>query len=281
MLCIQSVRPHAAIQPFIHSFVQRDAALGSLEVIEPVIVRLGVMVEFKFAGLYEIRTYLNNSTVRPNRISVVGPQTFRRVRLTLCGDIDSLAVMFQPCGFHALFGIPANSVSDISVEGPAVLGNAVSRLYEQLGNLRTFSERVSLLNSFFLHCFRQIRGIPAVYHALHQLTVCRSISIPDAARQAGLSRRQLERKSLVCAGVVPKTLFRIGRIPGLSFPFIVLLILAFFFAGPGYDLISRHRIHPVYRWIVPSMLILGPLTPLMIVASRAWAWHTFTDWLIR
>jgi len=73
----------------------------------------------------------------------------------------------------------------------------------------------------------------------------------------------------------------VGRIPGLSFPMIVLVILAFFFAGPIYDLVTRRRIHTVYQWAVPSMLILGPLTPLMTIAAKTSAWHNFTDWLIR
>jgi len=73
----------------------------------------------------------------------------------------------------------------------------------------------------------------------------------------------------------------IGRIPGASFPIVVLLVLAFTFSGPAYDLITRHRIHPVYRWAIPAMLILSPLTPLTTIASRTSAWHHFTDWLIR
>ncbi len=73
----------------------------------------------------------------------------------------------------------------------------------------------------------------------------------------------------------------IGRIPGISLPLIVLLLLAFFFVGPAYDLITRHRIHPAYLWAVPAMLILSPLTPLTTIASRTSAWHTFTNWLIR
>lgn len=73
----------------------------------------------------------------------------------------------------------------------------------------------------------------------------------------------------------------IGRIPGLSLVPLVLLILAFFFAGPAYDLITRRRIHPAYAWGISAMLILGPLTPLTTIASRTSMWHNFTDWLIR
>jgi len=211
MLRIQTARPDPALQPFVRTIVQRDAALGSLEVVEPVVARLGVMIEFKFAGLYEIRTYVGNTSVRPNRVSVVGPQTFRRVRLSLSGDIDSLVVIFQPCGFHALFGIPTHLVADAGLEGQAVLGNITSHLHERLGELRTFSERTRLLNRYLLECSRRVMRESSVYDALHQLATDPYLSLSDAARQAGLSRRQFERKSLVYAGVAPKTLARISR----------------------------------------------------------------------
>jgi hypothetical protein len=73
----------------------------------------------------------------------------------------------------------------------------------------------------------------------------------------------------------------IGRIPGLTFPIIVLLVLAFLFAGPIWDLLTRRKIHAVYLWAVPTILILSPLTPVMVIVSRTSEWHSFTDWLIR
>jgi uncharacterized membrane protein len=72
----------------------------------------------------------------------------------------------------------------------------------------------------------------------------------------------------------------IGRIPGLSFALMALIVLAFYFAGPIYDWLSRRRVHWVYLWAIPIMLITGPLTPLTRLAARAGAWHRFVDWLI-
>src|SRR5579875_1657139 len=211
MVHVLSVRPDPALWPFIHLFVQREANLGSVELVEPVVARLGVKVELKFAGLYEIRTYSGDSPVRPNRISLIGPQTFRRVRLTLSGRVESLAIIFQPCGFHALFDTPTNYLADISREGHAVLGRDISHLYEQLGNLRTFSERTELLNGYFLQGLRKLKSRSPVYDALHRLAARRDFAISDAVQQTGLSRRQLERKSLVYAGMPPKNLTRIAR----------------------------------------------------------------------
>jgi len=210
MVDVQSSPPHPALRPFVCSFVQRDAQLGSSEFVEPVVARLGVKIEFKFAGLYQIRIFASNSLITPNRISVVGPQTFRRVSLTLSGRIQSLAVTFQPCGFHALFRTPTNSLADITTEGHAVLGKAISHLYEQLGNLQTFSDRTALLNGFFLRCLEKTRDGHSVYPALHRLAAGTQ-TIKDAANQAGLCRRQLERKARIYAGVAPKDLTRIAR----------------------------------------------------------------------
>lgn len=211
MVRVLSVRPDPALCPFIHLFIQREASLGRVELIEPVVARLGVKVEFKLAGLYEIRTYSGDAMVRPNRISLIGPQTFRRVRLSLSERVESVAVIFQPCGFHALFGVPTVYLADISREGHAVMGRDISQLYEQLGNLRTFSERTELLNGYFLHCLRKVKSNSPVYNALHRLAAHRDFAISDAAQQTGLGRRQLERQSLVYAGLSPKNLTRIAR----------------------------------------------------------------------
>lgn len=211
MVHVLSVRPDPALRPFLHLYVQREASLGGVELIEPVVARLGVKVEFKFAGLYEIRTYSGDFHVRPNRISLIGPQTFRRVRLTLRGRVESLAIIFQPCGFHALFETPTNYLADISREGHAVLGKDISQLYEQLGNLRTFSERTDLLNAYFLQCLCKMKSCSPVCDALHRLAARRDFAISDAVQQTGLSRRQFERQSLVYAGMPPNNVTRIAR----------------------------------------------------------------------
>ena len=210
MVDVQSTPPHPALRPFVCSFVQRDAQLGHSEFIEPVVARLGVKIEFKFAGLYQIRSCASNAIITPNRISVVGPQTFRRVNLTLSGSIQSLAVTFQPCGFHALFSTPTHSLADISTEGHSVLGKVISHLYEQLGNLQTFSDRTALLNRFFLRCLENAERDNSVYVALQRLAAG-THTIEDAADQACMCRRQFERKARIYTGVTPKDLTRIAR----------------------------------------------------------------------
>lgn len=212
MLAVESASPDPVLQPFIRTYVQREASLGTQELVEPVVARLGVMLEFEFAGSYEVRNYGSETIEDPNAISVIGPQGWRRSRLIIRGHIESLVVMFQPFGFHALFGVPTAPLSNAGTEGHALLGRRVSQLHKHLGNLRGLSHRAKALDAYFLRKLSNVPSTDPVHKALHLLTLPETdLKVIEVARQMGVSLRQLERKSLAYAGMSPKTLARISR----------------------------------------------------------------------
>ena len=212
MLNVQSASPDVALRPFIRAYVQREARLGAQELVEPVVARLGVMLEFEFAGSYEVRNYGAETVEDPNEISVIGPQGWRRSRLIIRGHIESLVIMFQPSGFYALFGIPTAPLSNSGTEGHSLLGPAISHLHQRLGNLRSFADRVRALDAYFFRQIAQVQYADPVYRALALLTKTgNSVKVADVARQMGVSIRQLERRSLAYTGVSPKALNRISR----------------------------------------------------------------------
>jgi AraC-like DNA-binding protein len=212
MLTVQTASPQTVLRPFIRAYVHRMAQLGREELVEPVIARLGVMLEFEFEGAYEVRNYGSNAPDQAFPITIIGPQTWRRARLIIRGYVESLVVMFQPTGFHALFGIPTAPLSEAGTEGHSVLGRSVSALHEQLGNLRTFAQQVELLDRYFLHRFNDKMALDPVNKALNLLT--RSgplVRVDEVARHMGTNRRYLERKALAYSGVSPNSLTRISR----------------------------------------------------------------------
>ena len=212
MLEVQSTAPAHALRPFIRAYVQREARLGQQELVEPVVARLGVMLEFEFAGAYEVRNYITETLEEPNAVSVIGPQAWRRSRLIIRGHIESLVIMFQPCGFHALFGIPTALLSNAGTDGHSLLGPRVSRLHQHLGNLPSFSARAKALDAYFLPQLAKVPFEDPVVHALQLLSQRGAETrVADVARHMGVSLRQLERRSLAYAGVPPKTLARISR----------------------------------------------------------------------
>ncbi len=210
MLTVQSASPEPALRPFVRAYVQREAHLGSQVLVEPVVARLGVMLEFEFAGSYEVRNYGSETVEDPNAISVIGPQSWRRSRLIIRGDIESLVIMFQPFGFNALFGVPTALLSNGGTEGHSLLGPEVSHLHQQLGNLPSFTQRVRALDTFLLRRTAAMQSSDPVYRALTLLTGS-GAKVADVAHRMGISLRQLERRSLAYSGVPPKTLSRIAR----------------------------------------------------------------------
>jgi AraC-like DNA-binding protein len=210
MLDVQNAAPQPALRPFIRAYVQREARLGTGELAEPVVARLGVMLEFEFAGPYEVRSYGSDALNPTFPISIIGPQTWRRARLIIRDHVESIVVMFQPAGFHALFGAPTAPLAETGTEGHAVLGRRVSELHQRLGNLRTFPGRCQLLDHYFLSRLGGSGTVDPICKALHALTLTPS-TVEAVARQAGVSRRYLERKAHVYCGVSPKALTRISR----------------------------------------------------------------------
>jgi energy-converting hydrogenase Eha subunit A len=73
----------------------------------------------------------------------------------------------------------------------------------------------------------------------------------------------------------------VSRLPVASGrpPVIALLVLAFLFAGPVYDLATRRRVHPAYLGGVALALLGIPPVVAALAASRVW--HTVAAWLMR
>ena len=62
-------------------------------------------------------------------------------------------------------------------------------------------------------------------------------------------------------------------------PVIALLALAFLFAGPVYDLVTRRRVHPAYVWAV--LLAFASLPPVVAQLAATATWHSVAAALMR
>ena len=73
----------------------------------------------------------------------------------------------------------------------------------------------------------------------------------------------------------------VGRLPFASgrLPVIGVLVLAFLFAGPAYDLLTRRRVHPAYLW--SGLPALTAIPPVVAQLSGTAAWHTIGSFLLR
>ena len=212
MFTVQSIPPDPLLSRFISRYVQRESQAWDAETVEPVVARPGAMLEFQFAEPYDIPAYDTDRRNPSASVTVIGPITRRRVRLIIRGRVQALAVLFRPLALYRLFGVPVHHLTDIGNDGQGVLGPEVSALHQQLGNEPAILKRASLLNAFFRDRLARRPPIDPVGRALRLLTVPgNNATASEISRKAGISPRQLERKSLCYAGVSPNVLTRISR----------------------------------------------------------------------
>ena len=62
-------------------------------------------------------------------------------------------------------------------------------------------------------------------------------------------------------------------------PLIAVIVMAFVFAGPIYDFVSRRRVHPAYFFSVPLAFLATP--PIAMLLSATSAWHRIAAVLLR
>jgi hypothetical protein len=71
--------------------------------------------------------------------------------------------------------------------------------------------------------------------------------------------------------MMPAAFFRLPLLPALG------LVILFQLAGPLYDRLSRGRIHSVYKWGVPLLIVSVPLRQLL---GQTELWRRFALWLL-
>ncbi len=212
MLRVQHARPSPELAPYVYGYVLRISDPRGPEIVEPVVARSGSMLEFQFADQYDVPIYgldLPNPSVP---ITIIGPIPARNVRVVIRGRVEALAVLFRPLGFYAIFRIPLSKFTGTGTEGGGVLGLPVRRLYQELGNLPSFPERIQSVERFLLRHLHRGRPLHPSHRALQVLASAgKQRTVHSVAAQSGISTRQLERLALEYSGVSPVLLARLTR----------------------------------------------------------------------
>src|ERR1035438_7388723 len=160
-------KPAPGLEQFVRFYVQRVVRIRGEAVIHPVPARAAPMVEFDFGDPIDCLDLSQRAHRKSTGVSIVGPQTYRRVEMHLRGALESFVIMFQPDGMHRLFSIPMHELTDLDFEGHSVLGSFVSRARERLGNTGSFEERVRLVDEMLLRysvCSPGFDGVSAAAH---------------------------------------------------------------------------------------------------------------------
>ena len=205
-------QPAPGLRPFVRFYVQRAMKISGPPVIHPVAARAVPMILFGLGEPYNHLTHERRVLQKSFTVTVVGPQTHRRVDLHLQGAVEDFAIFFQPDGVYRLFSIPMSELVDQAFEGHAILGAFISQVHQRMGECESFEERVSLLDELLLRralASREFDGISAA--ANRMLLGGNRVAIAAVAERSGFSIRQFERRFMERVGMRPKLFTRIAR----------------------------------------------------------------------
>lgn len=212
MLNVRFSRPAPGLEQFVRFYVQREVQIRGAPVIHPVPARPATMIEFEFCNPTEVLDMEKQTLQRSPLVSVVGPQTYRRRELHLRGTLKHFVVMFQPDGLQRLYSFPIHELTDQAYGAHSVLGPFISHIWQVLGNLESFEDRVCVANEWLLRQSLRSQGADGISDAANKMIVnggC--IDLPALANSAGLSTRQFDRRFIRQVGMRPKLFARIAR----------------------------------------------------------------------
>ena len=212
MHVIRLASPAPPLREHVRFYAQREVRVGGSVVVHPVTARAVPMIEFIFGDRFTV-VYPGQARVETSpRTLVVGLQTHCRTQLHLQGTVECFVIFFQPAGLHRLFSVPIHELTDHAYETHSVLGSAVSRLEQRLGEAEGFEDRVRIADQSLLHWSVRALSIDGISAAARKIVAVHgNIPIAALAHDAGISMRQFERCFVQQVGVHPKLYARIVR----------------------------------------------------------------------
>ncbi|MVN74994.1 helix-turn-helix domain-containing protein [Hymenobacter sp. HMF4947] len=144
---------------------------------------------------------------------MVGMVTWQQLYQRQASQAGVLGIYFRPAGFFHLFGAPMAEATDPTLAVGRLAGQFAHELIERISQAETNGQRLAAADELLLrqlHCQQPMpNAIDLVAdRILHQHG---QVNIEALAHDAGLSRRQLERRFLTEVGAPPKLYARIVR----------------------------------------------------------------------
>jgi len=208
----KTYRPSLSLAPFIKCFWSLKS-LASASPEKQRIVPDGCMeLIFHCGDAYEQFLQDGNRVLQPK--SFVFGQITAPLEICPTGKTDILAARFHPDGFEPFTSIPVSEMENKAVALKDLFGEEGSQLETQVLATREHSDRIHLIEQFFLRKLRSPetlgRMIRSGIELMHKFNG--QVSVNDLAGLLNTNRRQLERKFSTTIGISPKQLSKIIRL---------------------------------------------------------------------
>ena len=211
MHTLKTARPRPELRPFVRTFAQRDIDRSDAVVNESVPAILEQILSFELGERVDI--FHADGRHQVSSVSALcGTQSRFAAHMSLAPGTHSFGIFFQPAGFWYLFGVPMFEVTNSAEEAEAVLGAAIRKLWNRLGELSTFEDRIQITEEFLLQRISRVSNHNKVAAAAdYVLQRHGAMRMTELAERANLGLRQFERQFLRDVGVSPKTFARVAR----------------------------------------------------------------------
>jgi AraC-like DNA-binding protein len=196
----------------VRKYVHVESSLADSVLFWPIPARSVTCIEFTFGDPYRIHHLDGLGLDVTYPATLIGAKTCQRIQLELYGHVETFAILFQPTGLQRLFSLPGGVIVNAHYEADMVLGPAVAHLRSQLGEAKSFAERVQFADAFLTSLIPRVDDTPSVDAAVQQIVSKQGcVGILDLASDAGVGLRQFERRFADVLGISPKLYARIIR----------------------------------------------------------------------
>lgn len=129
------------------------------------------------------------------------------------GSQSGVQVGLKPLGARVLLGLPAGELACLDTDATAVLGPLATELHERILAAGSWRQRFAVLDQVLL---RKLRGDQPVSREVTRawrvlLATGGTVAVPELAREAGWSSRQLGTRFRTEIGLTPKEAARVVR----------------------------------------------------------------------
>jgi AraC-like DNA-binding protein len=144
---------------------------------------------------------------------VIGYVKHRDPGLQYTAPLGVFGILFRPCGFFHLLGVPLSDAEGPGAAADDTLGRFGRALTQHVAALDTHVQRVAAAEELMIGELHRRKAQLSVVNGVITSVLQRhgQVHVDEMAQEANMSRRQLERRFLEAVGVPPKLFAEMNR----------------------------------------------------------------------
>ena len=202
------LEPSPALREFVRLYVYIHRTATAQHPVLPVLETRLAFYRRSACGIFDHRLQGIHTMARA---AVIGPQTRHWVDLRP-GRVEALFALFQPGGFHRLFGGDSCALADYAHPAADVIGPAIASVLDRIEAATRPTEMASALDGYLATRLAGAGEPHPVDHAARALAATHGgINAWTLAARAGLGDRHFRRRFVERAGMGPKHYAKVAR----------------------------------------------------------------------